>query len=342
MMRTLRIPAALMALTLVGLLSKASADEVALFLEPDASSTVYFKETSQALRRMDPQPYPADASPPTGWMTVPYQGSYVGYVPSPQVRKDLTVPPGTAVYVRPDPNSQVIQTVKASSDVQVIEVRDNWVTVYYQGKSPVFFRWPEPPAGPVGPAMVTATSAPVPTTDPQPILLPAEPAAAPAAAREPTPVVPQGRFGEGLLVVTEAEVVEEPMPARPAPPAAATTTAPEGPRQVPPSLEAIMVPPPPPTTVFAPTPPSSREVARTWQGKLVRMSGFSRLFNPKYTYQLEDPSGRAIAFVDLDEALLFYPVENYWDRRVQVEGTAEQLLNRTPILIKARSIRMID
>ncbi len=302
-----------------------AAQSVSIYLEPTKEGTIYFKEDLAELNKRNPQPYPPDL-PKTEWMTVQYPGTYVGYVQPESINDDMTVKPGTAILVRPLVGGRTLAVVDDSIEPQVIEMGPNWCTVYYEGDATTFFPWPsERPPEPVVAEIVTATSAPaeggeiVAVAEAEEAIVPVMTApAAPAPASS-------GAAAPAFTSAASAPV--------PAPPPPATSSAP-------PELAPMAAASRPTVPVSPPPPPlTSKQVTRVWEGKLVRNKGLDKLFSKDYPYYLENAAGDRIAYVDLSETLLFQPVENYWGAQVIIDGTAEKLVDTTPILIKARVIR---
>ncbi|WOO41653.1 hypothetical protein [Rubellicoccus peritrichatus] len=268
-------------------------EQVSLFLEPNDTGTVFAKETLEDINSMGPTPYPADQEV-TEWMTVDYTGNYVGYVEPANINKDLTVRKGSPILLQPKRDSRTLTIVDDTVSPQIIELGDDWVTVYYNGNAPAYFQWPSNTAA-AEPEIVTVTSAPV--------------------------VASTETVTEAPLVITDT------------PPPASTVAAPP-----PPVLEEIAVTQQPQVLPMPPPAITSKQIIRTWEGKIVEIKGISGWFN-EYDYALEDPQGKRIAYVDFNGVLLFKPMDAYLDVPVVIDGTAEKIVNTTPILIKARFIR---
>lgn len=320
-------------LALVSLLAArpAAAEDVSILLEPSADGTVYYKESLEAVNKRNPTPYPPGQDV-TEWMQLEYPGTYVGHVKPSFVNEDMTVANGAPIHLRPQESSPVLATVDGSFTPQVIELGPNWATVFYEGDATAYFRWPSrrPEPMPVS-EMVTVTSAPaeggeiVAVSESEEIL-------APAAAEPVAKKASQAPASGPVAVAQSSETKASPAPSPKPAPAPVASDPPElEPMAAAPRRTLPTSPPPPPFT--------SEQVTRVWEGKLVRNRGLSKLFGKDYPYYLENAAGDRIAYVDFSEALLFQPIENYWDANVIINGTAEKLVDSTPVLIKVRVIR---
>lgn len=306
-MKRLELAAALFLIGFGNLLP--AADEIELFLEPDTEGAVFATETLSTLNEKNPTPYPADVEV-TEWMRVDYPGNYVGYVEPSMINKDLSVREGAKVLLKPNKDSTVLTLVDGEVAPQVIELQEDWVTVFYEGTAPAYFRWPatapvvdseaitvataSAPAAAASPAAASTAPAPPPARPPVPLTEPAPPPAA-----KPAPVAP----------ATPAEV-----------PAAAASN--------------------PPTQLleFRPEPLTSPSISRPWEGKLIKLKGFDTWWTD-YEYALENAAGVRIAYIDVSETLLFRPMESYDGAQVVVMGTAQRIKSTVPVVVKARYIR---
>lgn len=137
-----------------------------------------------------------------------------------------------------------------------------------------------------------------------------------------------------IAAASEPVVTEAPLAINDVPPAASAVAAPP-----PPELEEIVVTQQQAQVLpMAPPALTSKQIARTWEGKITEIKGISGWFN-KYDYALEDSRGKRIAYIDTKGTLLFKPMDAYLDVPVVVDGTAEKIVDSVPILIQARFIR---
>lgn len=276
------------------------AENVSLYMEPDANTGVFANEPLSVIDALKPRPWP-EGQTSTEWMTVPYDGNYVGFVEPAMINKDLTVREGAAIKLRADAASPTLATAGAGVEPQVIELNEDWVTVFYEGTAPVYFkRSAEAPV--VESETITVSSAqPVPQT----------------GATEPVTTAPQGMLAP------------VPVAGQPAPGVDAATSG------------ASTPPPPPPSTElfeYRPDVLPDKKLARSWEGKLIKLRGFDKWFTD-YTYALEDASGKRFAYVDFKRTLLFRPIQEFEDTYVIIEGTAERKTSTIPLRIQARYIR---
>jgi len=279
---------------------------VSMYLEPDISGTIYFQERMSVLDQLEPRPLLDGSGAGQGWMFVQYPGTYVGYVPSSEMNPGNVVRNGAKAHLRPDMSSPVLAVILDGDDAKVSRVENGWATVTFVGEAPAYFRPREE-----GSASATIT-APV--------------AAAPAPAA-PTPA------STGPVKLTGA-----PNPAFKASP---------NPTSAPTSGGAPVLPgvvmQESPTLTPAPTKiqPPAQSVARYVQGRLEPVSVWDRTFGSKYKYRLINANDDTIAYVVLDESLLFGTAESYWGKQVEIQGVMKKLIGTIPLEITASNVRVL-
>lgn len=305
----------------------AKAEDVSVFLEPSVDGTVYFKEDLETLNKRSPKPYP-EGQEVTEWMQLQYPGTYVGHVEPSFVSDDMAVAQGASIHLRPQKSSPIMATVTDSFKPQVIEIGPNWATVFYEGNATAYFRWPSKQATPAeAPEIITVSSVPAEGGE---ILAVSEATEIKAPASSADTIEPVAAGASTPAADKANTVTPAPTPTNSASAEVAT----------PPVLEPIAASPRTTLPVSPPPPPlTSDQVTRVWEGTLVRNRGLEKLFGKDYPYYLENEAGKRIAYVDFSQALLFQPIENFWDAKVIINGTAEKIIDTTPVLIKVRVIR---
>lgn len=130
-----------------------------------------------------------------------------------------------------------------------------------------------------------------------------------------------------------------PAPRNPAPrPAPAAQSTSGGPAVLP---EVVMEDSPTLTPAQPKLRPPSQSVARYLQGRLEPVSVWDRTFGSDYKYRLINQEDETIAYVVLDESLIFGPVEDYWGETVEIQGVMKKITGTVPLEITAGSVRVI-
>lgn len=80
---------------------------------------------------------------------------------------------------------------------------------------------------------------------------------------------------------------------------------------------------------------------RYLQGTFKPVTVWDRLFGSDYQYRIVDADDDTLAYVVIDNALLFGPVEGYWDQRVEIQGQIRRISGSVPFEIKARNLRVL-
>lgn len=339
-------------LSLLGAVTLNAQPAVNLYLEPEANGVVFATVPLAEAQALSPEHPVSNGKVDNDWYRIAYPGHYVGFVEVAQTNKDGTFKPGAQLFIRKSTASGIIARIQVGDNAKAIDRSGNWATVAFQGAGHVYYRNPDifPPL----PSVASAQAAPrVTITTPRTAATPAAASTAPGVAVSTIPVVQEG--GE-IIAVEELEVVTPP-PAQPAPKAPVTPRAtapapkpaPQAPRPAPAPVQAgpqqpVLPPPgyaPVSTATAAQNKVLSREVPRLYEGTFSRIQGFSfNFFAPDYAYALEDASGKRIAYVDIENALLVSPIEAYLNKPVIIEGVAEKTGSTVPIVIKAKFIRL--
>ncbi|MGE9295857.1 MAG: hypothetical protein ACQKBV_06185, partial [Puniceicoccales bacterium] len=284
MMRLIRPLFCLVCLVLAG--NVVAQDKmVSIYLEPEESGTVYFKESMNYLDDLDPRPLLDGSGAGKGWMFVLYPGKYVGYVSRQDIGPGPSVRDGAKAFLRPDESSPQLAVILDGDVAEVAREEGEWAVVYFQGQAPAYFR-SEAQGGAVS---VSSMPAPQPTQQaaqtPPPAPQSAPASQTPAAAASAAPVL------------EEVVMQEAPMP---------TSVAPSSPR----------VP--------------AQTVERYVQGTIKPVTAWDRLFGTEYKYRLVDANDETMAYLLLDDVILFGPIEGYWNKRVEVTGVVRRISGSIP------------
>lgn len=175
------------------ILTADQSQRVSLFLQADRQAEVFFRESLEWVQTHSPQPAASQPDATAHWMEVSVTDTYIGYIESPLVAKDLTVPPGTPIRVRPEANAPVLAVSSATIQPEVVEDARDWVTVEFHGPVQLYY--------------FTEVAAPQPALAPAPAPVPmirAEDVA------QPVPPPPP------LEVLEEVDAVATPLPFYPA------------------------------------------------------------------------------------------------------------------------------
>lgn len=87
--------------------------------------------------------------------------------------------------------------------------------------------------------------------------------------------------------------------------------------------------------------PPAQSVARYIQGRLEPVSVWDRTFGSKYKYRLINANDDTIAYVVLDDSLIFGPVEDYWGKTVEIQGVMKKITGLVPLEVQAGAVRVI-
>jgi len=335
-------------------------DEVALYVRPDVESSVIARVPPDAPVIRQSRPVEDTPKAERGWRTATFVDTFTGYVDPKMIQSDYTIAPATLIYERPAPTSPVLATSDPNVPVRVKSVSPFWAEVELTQRVAVYFiespatrsareaarsttdATPPPPPADAGPAETVEPS------DDAMALLRAE------ATGRTRPERAQSTSGTADVVISEPIEVEtaQPSPPPPEPPAPTEPTpAPEpaprpapaqppepGPQPAPPEPQPRPVEPEPaeagpqrPATLAPVTieerRPRPKTVAHRWTGILrERGNGFFGFRqHDEYDYELVGPDGSVIAYVDTGQAILFEPVNAFFERRVSIHGRPRSL-----------------
>lgn len=328
------------------------AQTIPLYLEPDRSTRVYHKATAEELQALNPVAHASDASMANeGWYWVEYPGMYLGYVKTEALTKQLTVMPGSYVFLKPANDAPLMTRLTEDNTTEVVELNANWVTIYYNGTAPVYFQTGSV-ATATSPTSATAMSsvdsrAATPSTasfaQPSVVETPSV-VEAPSAVDAPKPATVE-TFAPAVaetepIYVTEVTPIDESPAQTPAAietfdistlPMAETmpleTETPRAASQPQGAAEPVYVedaiPVEAPVASLPAEPksvPPAPEVSRTFIGTLESISAFDRFIGRDYELELVDAKGKRIGFVDLDNAIRLHGLHHYLDQQVILRG----------------------
>lgn len=317
---------------------------IPLYLEPQRSGNPYFREPLSKIEQLQAKPvFDAPGGRTSGWFVVELPGSFTGHVKATQV-DGAGVKKGTNVHVRPDSKSAVMTTLGEAADVRIGSRNGEWVSVNYSGKARAFFQQSDV-AGTTGPAAGSLTSAPPArsVSAPPPSPAPTTQAAPPPQPQKPRPT--RSRFldtSAGTSVTRQAAPPPQSAPPAsraPSPSPAALPSVRRTP-QAAPVRQPAANPQPAPAEIQATPPdqPLGKKISRQLEGRFVRRTGLDNLFGPSFEYELRNADGKRLAYLDLSEALIYEPMNAYFDEFVEVEGNLASTSNG--LVMKARSLRL--
>ncbi len=87
--------------------------------------------------------------------------------------------------------------------------------------------------------------------------------------------------------------------------------------------------------------PMSQSVARYVQGRFERISKWDSLFGSDYSYRLIDANDDTIAYVNVDDTIIFGKLESYFGEQVEIQGVLKRIKGGVPIEITANNIRVL-
>ncbi|WP_309382439.1 hypothetical protein [Cerasicoccus frondis] len=87
--------------------------------------------------------------------------------------------------------------------------------------------------------------------------------------------------------------------------------------------------------------PMSQSVARYVQGKFVPISSWDRIFGSDYRYRLVDANDDTIAYVKVEDTIVFGKLESYFGEKVEIQGVLRRIKGGVPIEITADNIRVL-
>ncbi len=142
----------------------ASTPVVSLYLSSDTLGPVLKQTKANDPALAGATPVADSAKAAAGWQTASLNGPFPGYARSNTARKDLTLRPGTPVYLQASESSPVLGLAQLDPPTNVDNVRGSqWFQVTYPGPVVVYFQQAKAPAPAPAPVAVPA---PVPVAQP--------------------------------------------------------------------------------------------------------------------------------------------------------------------------------
>ncbi|GEM_PF-1520020 len=346
--------------------------KIPVFLQPDAKSALYKEVDFNQLV------LPRDAATPEkaqqGWKQAKLAVEQTGYTQQTNVQKELTLKPGSKIYLQPSETSSLIAVTSGKELTKVIEP-GQWtkvllskpITVYFEKKSIAANATELPPIAPLPP--ITPTPKPEKETEPTVVLADPQPVN-PAAAPEKQPKAP-----ENLEEVVDAPAVsseEEPkITIRTQISAAAAPSSTisefdhlenldpnEVKRSVGPMSSALLeeIRELDPLEVRETTPTQLNpgqlpielkptvSISRDFTGKLVYKKGFSlrpgrSKKEENSPWQLVDAKGKRIAYVRVED-IKVGNILNYANKEVILSGPLEENVDGDTPVIQGRTLRL--
>lgn len=269
-----------------------SAETVPVYLEPQTPDAYWQDMDREALAAARPQPLAYNNQVVPGWYWVRQTGVFAGYVRSADVGKDLTVRSNAIIFARASSESPALGTASGGATVEITETGADWVTVRYQGPVAYYFE----DRTKAVPQPVTASVVETDVTLSEIEILEPEGAAGGDAQAQP-----------GVIVIFEGGSIS------------GVADGPEYIDPMLPTLDELSIqpqrPPAPITRALSP------EVARAYQGKLVRLGTLARMTSG-HEYALLGVDGERIAYVEPEKALIFEPLTSFLDQDVVIQGKA--------------------
>lgn len=193
-----------------------------------------------------------------------------------------TVRKNAIVFLRPTSDSPALGTASAGTTVEVTGTGKDWVPVRYQG--PVAYYFEDKSQVPSQEVTVVTSNVEIVTAG--------------SNATETSEKIVIFEGGSISSVVEAEEYTGSTLP----------------------TLDELTIqpqrPPAPITRALSP------EVARTYQGKLIRLNALARMTSG-YEYALVGADGERIAYVNPNKALIFEPLPSFLDQDVVIQGKAQ-------------------
>ena len=158
-------------------------ETVPLRLEPDVAAATLESIDSEDERLIGAEPVLDPVKRAEGWQWIDFETALRGYVPLESVGKDLSVAPGTLVFLRTSETSPVLTTITEDDSIELVWASD-WAEIQFTKAVPVYFR---------------RASQPLPE-----ITFDRPPVSAPQPSRNPEPLDSSGlyRYLDGILSTT--------------------------------------------------------------------------------------------------------------------------------------------
>ena len=133
------LPILVAALALSAPLRLFATDPVELRLEPEASANAIETIDLNDERLAPAEPVLDPKKRADGWKWVDFESKFRGFVMLESVGKDLSVAPGTLVYLRPSETSPVLTTITEDDAVDLVWASD-WAEIQLTKAIPVYFK----------------------------------------------------------------------------------------------------------------------------------------------------------------------------------------------------------
>ena len=135
-----KITLLLLLLTIAPAISNA-AENIALYLAPDAGSHKLANINTEDKRLAGAEPVMDEDNRAEGWYWLGYQGNFKGFVELKEVAKDLSVRPGALVYLRASSTSPVLTVITTEDAAELIYAED-WAEISFSKSLPLYFKHP--------------------------------------------------------------------------------------------------------------------------------------------------------------------------------------------------------
>ncbi len=135
-----KITLLLLLLTIAPAISNA-AENIALYLAPDAGSHKLANINTEDKRLAGADPVMDEDNRAEGWYWLGYQGNFKGFVELKEVAKDLSVRPGALVYLRASSSSPVLTVITTEDAAELIYAED-WAEISFSKSLPLYFKHP--------------------------------------------------------------------------------------------------------------------------------------------------------------------------------------------------------
>ena len=315
--------------------SHVHAREVVLLRSPSATAPIVARADSSDPAVQNASPVPGQESGDAGWMQTEYQTTLEGHAPTAAFSKNFAIAPGTIIRAKPVDNASVLTVAEQGDHHQVIESNDDWTTIRFTKKIPVYFN--EMPV--LGFTSLSEILQPGTESAPEPDSAAEEPApetsatgSTSKASSDPDTSVGD-RSPEAFDELAPGDVVwRETLDATPI----VVETSREAP-QTPSGDVFVEIP----AKIEDRTPPTSTAKVgipmRTLGGKLTRKIS---TYGPSYPLRLTSQSGSRIAYIDMSR-LFISDLRPFLNEQVYITGEVRPLLpGSRELIILARTIRL--
>lgn len=302
----------------------ASAEDVVLRSQPDASAPVLTRMVATEKVLLDAAP----ASENRDWNKLDLKIPFEGYVPAASLNKSLAVTPNTPVHYLPDASSATLTLVQDADVYEVKKVKDDWATIEIHKEITTYFQRAATSLEAPAASTTLIPAAPLPAVEPAPPMLNPAPApeTIPAPAPETTPPAFDPNLSVGItapehlppenVVWNKATTVPGPAKRNPIPKAPAVSPGPLVEPITPPADNIMVSTANTQARETRKKTPAADQPHRLLTGTLVR-----EIENrgAAYPLRLESADGRLIAYVDMS-GIFISDLSAYLDQRVVLRG----------------------